>query len=450
MSPLLALAFVAPAAHGFCGAYASSAGTDIYSSVSEVAIVRQGNRTTLTVANDVEGAAGAGFALLIPVPEVLSEDDVHVLAPETFDVLDAYTRPRMVTYTCDDFEPRWEDPCARERLWQRGSVTLDSGGSSDSGMAGEPAPDVDVEARFVVGEYELVVLSAEESDDLFAWLFAEGYQVSGATEAVVQDALDSGAYFFAAKVSAEVELADGDMLSPLQFSYDADVFGLPIRIGTAASKGVQDLIIYAVTDYADGSVGISNYDEMSIEDECMLDGGPFQADHGGDLGAYYQDAFTQAYQAEPGADWMTEYAWGNGHCDPCTGEQPDEQLLADVGFDFEQMRYGYMITRLHARYTPEEATEDLVLYLSGRTETEQVRFIEPEPRLEWKFPVCGIGMVLEPGQCDYESPYPEECGDDGACGCAASTRRAPLGWMGVVGLVGIGLWSRRRRGFRRA
>lgn len=446
MTPLLALAVAATPAHAFCGAYASSAGTDIYNSVSEVVLVRQGDRTTITVANDVEGAAGAGFAMLLPVPEILSEDDVHVLAPDTFDVLDGYTRPRMVTYTCDDFEPQWEDPCEREPLFRSFAVAeenaMDAGGFADTGQA---APNVDVEAEFVVGEYEIVILSAEESDDLFAWLGSQGYAVSDATADAVQEYLDAGAYFFAAKVSAEADIADGQMLSPLQFGYQADVFSLPIRIGTAASKGQQDLIVYTVTDFADGAVGISNYPEMSIEDECMLDGGTFADDHDNDLGHFYQDAFTEAYFAEPGADWMLEYAWGNGHCDPCTGEQPDEQKLANVGFDFDQMQAGYMVSRLHMRYTPEEATEDLVLYLSGRTEQEQVRFIEPNPKLEWKFPVCGIGMVSDPGTCDYESPYPQECGGDDCGGCAAIDRSAPAGWLGLAGLVGIGLWSRRRR-----
>ena len=437
MSSLLALLLASQPASAFCGAYASSAGADIYNSVSEVAIVRQGNRTTLTVANDVQGADGAAFAMLVPVPEILSPDDVQVLAPETFEVLDAYSRPRLVTYTCDDFEPAWVDPCAAYQLKESVERTMLADDGADTGTT------VNVEAEFVVGEYDIVILSAEESDDLFTWLAEEGFSVSEATEAVVQEVLDSGAYFFAAKVSEAADIEDGELLSPLRFSYESEVFGLPIRIGTAASKGQQDLIIYAVTDFADGSVAISNYPEMSFEDECMLDGPSFQADHDGDLGSYYQQQFTEAYTAEPGADWMVEYTWGNGHCDPCTGTEPDSQLLANVGFDFEQSRSGYMFTRLHMRYTPEEATEDVSLYLSGLTEQSQMRFIEYRKPLESRFPVCGIGEVDNPGQCAYENPYPEECGS-GDCGCAVSDRTTHLGWLGLAGLVALGIGRRRR------
>ncbi len=403
LGSLLVLLASAPA-HAFCGAYASSAGTDIYNSVSEVAVVRQHNRTTLTVANDVDGAAGANFAMLIPVPVVLGEDDVHVLDPADFDVLDQYTRPRLVEYTCDDFAPTYTDPCPQEYAYAADS----DGGEGE----GEGEWGVDVEARFVTGEYEIVILSAEESTDLLGWLFSEGFSISGTTEDMIQEYLDGGAYFFAAKVSADARIEDGQKLSPLQFSYDSDVFSLPIRIGTAASKGEQDLIVYAVTDYADGSVGISNYPEMSIEDECMLDS-TFESDFGGDLGAYYLQQFESAYNAEEGADWMLEYGWGNGHCDPCTGEEPDEQKLANLGFNFEIMEYGYYISRLHMRYTPEEATQDVTFYTTGRTDQEQMRYISYVHELESQFEVCGIGWVPDPGTCEYEpNPYPDECLDE--------------------------------------
>ncbi|HCH62564.1 MAG TPA: hypothetical protein DFR83_07170, partial [Deltaproteobacteria bacterium] len=176
---------------------------------------------------------------------------------------------------------------------------------------------------------------------------------------------------------------------------------------------------------------------------CMIDGPSFEADHDSDLGSYYQQQFTDAYTAEPGADWMVEYTWGNGHCDPCTGTEPDSQLLANVGFDFEQGGSGYMFTRLHMRYTPEEATEDVSLYLSGLTEQSQMRFIEHNQKLESRFPVCGIGEVENPGQCEYVNPYPEECGS-GDCGCAVSDRTSHLGWLGLAGLVVLGIGRRRK------
>lgn len=435
------MALAIPTADAFCGAYAGSAGADIYNSVSEVAIVRQNGRTTLSVSNDVDGVAGSTFAMLVPVPVILAEEDVHVLNQGVFDTLDAYTRPRLVTYTCDDFAPTYEDPCLDD--WNLKNAAQEMTSVGDSATA-TPSYDVDVEAEFIVGEYEIVVLSAEDSDDLFGWLTNEGFQVSRATEEAVQEYLDAGSYFFAAKVNADAGIGDGDVLSPLQFSYDSDVFSLPIRIGTAASKGVQDLLVYAVTDFADGSVAISNYPQISFEDECML-GEDFATDFGADIGAYYQDAFTEAYEETPGADWMMEYGWGNGHCDPCTGEAPDEKLLATVGFDFDQMEYGYYVSRLHMRYTPDEAVEDVVMYTSGITAQEQVRFIEPNPKLHWKFEVCDVGKMpgASKADCDFDpSPYSETCEGEG-CGCAAASTASPVGGMVMGLLTWVGLARRR-------
>ena len=49
----LALALAAPDAAAFCGTYVSSTEEAPENAASEVALVRQGLRTTLTVANDI-------------------------------------------------------------------------------------------------------------------------------------------------------------------------------------------------------------------------------------------------------------------------------------------------------------------------------------------------------------------------------------------------------------
>lgn len=52
------------------------------------------------------------------------------------------------------------------------------------------------------------------------------------------------------------------------------------------------------------------------------------------------------------------------------------------------------------RYTPEASTQDVTLYTSGLNETEQIRYILYDEQLEDRFPVCGLGMVEDPGSCD--------------------------------------------------
>ena len=64
-------------AWGFCGTYVGGAGSSLYNGASQIAVVRQGTQTTLTMANDVFGSGDLSeFALVVPVPEVLGPDDV--------------------------------------------------------------------------------------------------------------------------------------------------------------------------------------------------------------------------------------------------------------------------------------------------------------------------------------------------------------------------------------
>ncbi len=462
-------------AHAFCGTYVSSAGTEVYNSASEVVIARQGTRTTLTMANDVLGDP-SDFAMVIPVPQVVQERDVHVVSPDDIEVMRTYSMPRLVSYVCDDFKPQFSHPCpwmdrecpsnglfgddSLDRLSSLGGEgegesepSADVGGSDGGGGGG--GGSVTVEAEYIVGEYELVVLSADQSLGLLDWLADEGYDVPVNTANVLQQYIDAGNYFLAARVYPDAELADGDSLSPLQFSYDSDVFGLPIRLGTTSSVGEQDLIVYVVNSNEEGAVGISNYPELEVESECMWDGE-------GEFGEFYAGQFANAYGREAGAIWTTEYTWKNEpqaiKCDPCTGPPPDTQQLTNVGYDDGNTGF-FHVTRLHLRYTPEEAVQDLVFYHSRQAPQRQQRYIEYKPELEDRYPLCGLGWSAEPATCDYDDPYEDtECltRDDwldrcdaeaeaaASCGggCASAQRRSAPIWLGL-GLLFLGL--RRRR-----
>ena len=413
----------------FCGTYVGGVGSEFYNEYSQLAVVRDNNATTLTIVNDVQGNFDS-FALVIPVPEVIPEDKVKVLEPELFDRLDAYSQPRLVSYECEDFveEEHWESPQA------------------DSNEMEEPSgEDVDVEALYIVGEFEIVILSAQQSSSLFTWLNDNGYQVPGQSQELLQEYIDEGSYFLAAKVTADAGVQDGDMLSPLQLAYSSDVFQIPIRIGTLNSKEAQDLIIYSVSSYSQGRVGIQNYPEFTIEDECMWDS------QGESFGEYYTKQFNDNYDLVDNAAWTVEYAWGGGGCDPCSGNPPEASDLVALGLNEEYVHYSdYFFTRLHARYTPAQATQELMLYQSNITGNDQYRFIAYKPELEDRFPVCGIGMVESPQSCDEldnrdnpnigESAYDDPNLESKGCGSSGCAGSVPL----ILSLFGLGFWTRKR------
>ena len=47
-----------------------------------------------------------------------------------------------------------------------------------------------------------------------------------------------------------------------------------------------------------------------------------------------------------------------------------------------------------------------MLYHTNILDQSQVRYIQYEPYLEDKFPVCGVGMVEDPQTCEEDLPEP--------------------------------------------
>ena len=107
---------------------------------------RQESQSTLTIVNDIQSDALeiGSFALVVPVPEVITADTANVLEPEVFDRLDAYSQPRLVRYECSDFEVNEDD-------------FSDGGGGTTGGFEEPNAGGVEIEAHFVEGEYEILL-----------------------------------------------------------------------------------------------------------------------------------------------------------------------------------------------------------------------------------------------------------------------------------------------------
>ncbi len=168
---LIAIAFfslnIQPAL-AFCGFYVAIADTDLYNQASQVIIARDGQRTILTMSNDYQGEA-KDFAMVVPVPVVLKEEQVHINEAKILKRLDDFSAPRLVEY----FDP---NPCQRYRMFDNDV--------QESALPSAQAPSrrqfknklgVTVEEEFSIGEYDIVILSAKESDGLEKWLIQNGY-----------------------------------------------------------------------------------------------------------------------------------------------------------------------------------------------------------------------------------------------------------------------------------
>jgi hypothetical protein len=354
----------------------------------------------------------ADFGLLIPVPEILTAQDVSVVDEALFAEVEAYSAPRLVSYDCDDFMGREENgpPSSEE----------DAGG----------AHGVTVEESFAVGAYQIDVLSATGAGGLLDWLDARGFDLPQTSLPILNEYIQNDFYFLAARVTLSELPTANAYLSPLQLRYDSDSFTLPIRIGTTVSTGQQEVVLTVLNRGSEGKTSISNYPQAVLEDECMI---PQEVvGYGGFYEEQLQDAFSQGI-------WVEEYSWSLGSCDPCSAEPPTPETLSALGVDWTDD--DTWITRIRARYTPEQATTDLALYQSGLQESSQVRYVLYDRYMESYFPVCGLGMVEDPEQCPSDSDQPGAGDSDQDfdtpiktnCGC--STGDASLSLLPLLALL---------------
>ncbi len=66
---LVSIALSAPAASAFCGFYVAKADTDLFNDASKVVLVRDDERTVITMASDFRGDV-SDFAMVIPVVDI--------------------------------------------------------------------------------------------------------------------------------------------------------------------------------------------------------------------------------------------------------------------------------------------------------------------------------------------------------------------------------------------
>lgn len=365
--PLL-LASVATA-HAFCGFYVAGGDAKLYNHRSQVALVRDGDRTVLTLASDYEGDPRE-FALVVPVPVVLQRGQIHVADSTLMGQLDAFSAPRLVEY----FD---EPPCRRDYPQTLG-MSVRGGRSSEMALKMMREDEgVRIEARYEVDEYNVLILSADDSGALLRWLTQNGYRVPLQAKPVVQSYLAQGMKFFVAKVDLRRRAARGlTQLRPLQIAYESPRFMLPVRLGMANANGPQELFVYAVT--RSGRVEAVNYRNVKVPEETDV---PEYVK--ADAAPVWRAAFDQLVQKHGMGVVFTEYAWNMAWCDPCPTQPLSRAQLQQLGVWWLDEGGNTFMTRLHARYDRASFPEDLVLQVTADQQNFQSRLVV---RHEWNGP----------------------------------------------------------------
>ncbi|WP_257168012.1 DUF2330 domain-containing protein [Bradyrhizobium sp. SRS-191] len=373
---ILSQAAIVPA-QAFCGFYVAQADSKLFNQSSKVVLARDGQQTSITMASDFEGDVKE-FAVVVPVPTFIERKQIGVVEPNTIDHLDKYTAPRLVEY-------HDEDPCNPIQYRSRGGIPMPAA----VGVMQERDKiryGVTVEASYDVAEYDVLILSAQESDGLTRWLTDNNYRIPQGAEAVLGSYIKQSMRFFVAKVNVERMKGLGNgQLRPLQVRYQSAKFMVPLRLGTVNAKGPQDLIIYALT--RSGRIEAANYRTVKIPSDVDV---PLYIKN--EFGPFYKALFERAVARENMQAVFVEYAWDMGWCDPCAADPLSNKELAELGARwigsddataFRATRWGggsdAYVTRLHVRYDAKSFPEDIVFTETKDRSNFQGRYVQHHP-----------------------------------------------------------------------
>jgi hypothetical protein len=370
-------------ARAFCGFFVAGSDAKLTNNASQVVLMRKGNRTVMTMSNSYQGPPES-FAMVVPVPVVLQKENVKTLPADVFDRVDSLSAPRLVEY--------WEqDPCAPPMPPPMSAPRAVSDIESEAAEERTRRDlGVKVEAKFVAGEYEVVILSARDSSGLETWLRQEKYNIPQGAAAALAPYIRDKSKFFVAKVDIKkvVRNAQGVVqLSPLRFFFDANELRLPVRLGLLNAGGKQDLIVYVI--HPEARFEVANYANAFIPTNLEVADGVRK-----NFPAFFAELFDATVEKLGRKVVVTEYAWQTTGCDPCPTPPLSLDDLVTLGLDViegigaagpppsppgttkpsvaareraaaaPQPFYGsppsWVLTRLHTRYSKETLSEDLI------------------------------------------------------------------------------------------
>lgn len=363
---LLITFFWSQSAWAFCGFYVAKADSNLYNQASQVVIARNGDRTILTMSNDYQGEV-KDFALVVPVPVILKEEQVQIGNAVILERLDSFSAPRLVEYFDEDSCNPVLYPLMPSQI---NSETLSN---ADKVEQNGNILGVTIEEQFTVGEYDILILSAKESDGLETWLRQNDYQIPSGASDILQPYIKQQMKFFVAKVNLDKFSQTGfNSLRPLMIAYESPKFMLPIRLGMVNAQGDQDLIVYLLSPQ--GQTELTNYRTVQIPSDLNL---PEFVQH--EFTDFYRTMFQKNYEKEGKKVAFLEYAWNMSNCDPCAAEPLNQDELQKAGVFWLDNNPSVFITRLHIRYSRSKFPEDLQFQETGNSQFFQGRYIMQHP-----------------------------------------------------------------------
>ncbi len=263
-----------------------------YNPASAVVIVRDGRRVVLTIEAAYEGPP-TELSLVVPVPSAIGRESVRTVSGTVFRRLDQRTAPRV----------RHVFPDCFARMGAAAAMSADGASDSARGRSA-PTPEdlgVEIEDEWPLDEYDVTLLSAEQSTGLLTFLRERGLDLPDAAADMLRGYIESGHHFvlFHADPTRAQRLGETMMLSPLQLEYESDELRVPVRLGTLNSPGEQELLLYVIS--TEGRFDIANRPGVIAPTDIRM-----RRDARGAFAELYTSITDEIFRRTPGAA-ITEY-----------------------------------------------------------------------------------------------------------------------------------------------
>ncbi len=368
-----------------------------YSPVAAVFVTRHGTQTVLTMETAYTGPPVA-LSMVIPVPTAITREQVRTVSGTLFRTLDRRTAPRV--------RHVWP-ACDRRRRPRRMPMELRSLGGGGFGGGSEPRIriddlGVDIEDQWEVDEYDMTLLSADESTGLLTFLRQRGLTLPDIAASTLRAYIESGHRFVLVDVdpARANRLGDKMMLSPIQLEYDSEELRVPVRLGTLNSPGEQELLLYVLSD--EGRYEVANRPGVVAPTDLELSG-----DARGGVAELYRAISDEIFRQNPGAA-VTEYA-------RVIGDRVGVRHVRELGLpDDRAPRPRWTLTRIRHRYGV-DLEDDLTL----RPAEEPLRLTR-----RWRY--RGARSYAPRGESGFHIQYVAV--HRGVCASAATQRRHARSW----------------------
>ena len=381
---------VSPEQARACGGFFCSS-SPIDQTAEHILFTVNGDHTVTAVVQIQYKGDRDAFAWIVPAPGIptLAADFPNL----ALTALDSGTQPQYRRNSC---------------FYAEAGLASGAGGATGA-LPPSASNGVTVLARQAVGPFDTVTLEGTSADLIVTWLQKNGYRITKTMVPLLQPYVEGGMHFVAMRLQADKNASD---IQPLTMTYDSDKPMIPIRLTSVAAQPEMGVVTWVLSNQR---FAPENYVDLKISDKLI------EFDQYGNQSNYLTVVSREADKVG-GQAFVTEYARSTADLVQQVETQPVPQGNAAAQKARDMLlpllkKFPY-ITRLYARMSAEEMTEDPIFMPSSN-----------------KSEVSNIHDLTDPNfdQSKCNNPPPPDpclftyCGRSGVCVSATATNSPTQG-----------------------